>query len=35
MEIYKLEKPEGEDTVLVGVGPSEEAATHQGGKLQE
>ena len=36
MEIYKLEEPEEEkDTVLVGVGPPEEAGTQQEGQFQE
>ena len=34
MEVYKLEKPEEEDTVLVSVG-SPEAETLQEGQLQE
>ena len=35
MEIYKLEESEEEDTVLVGVGPPEEAKTQQVGQFQE
>ena len=35
MEIYKLEEPEKEDTVLVGGGPPKKTGTQQGGQLQE
>ena len=35
VEIYKLEESEEKDTVLVGVGPSEEAGMQQRGQLQK
>ena len=33
VKIYKLEDPEEEDTMLIGVGPLEEAGTEQGRHL--
>ena len=35
MEVYMLEGSEEEGTVLVGVGPPEEAGTRQEGQFQE
>ena len=35
MEVYKIEEFEEDGTVLVGVGPPEEAGIRQGGQLQE
>ena len=35
MKIYNLKEPKEEGTVLVSLGPPEEAGTQQGGHLQK
>ena len=35
VEVYQLEEPDEEVTVLVGVGSPKEAGMQQGGQLQE